>query len=1030
MIITSKSGTEFDLTEKKRVSSLRTQLTKAHDNHNLPALEHVKKQLDQYQRDKKSQYNADSVAQDIHQTVEKAIEGINKLAIINIKTKQSSYNVTLPDERKKLEGRIKAYGKSRDLKTLESIKEQIAKEKKKNPAFMSILEYLEKMVIERMDIDLEYQSYTEVLSENFLKGRRVINKSLMQQENIYRYDEEALQDYLKKSVTKKKKTGEENFQELSACFWLDFSAKTDFLAQANEEQKAYFVIAFSRLFSHNSTYYPAQGYGKSQQKECEAPLVYYRSQSEHPIVQQYMVSALSNSYGPQNEVFKQMVQDSSIIRNKEYAENLQALNEQGVLTEAVKLSYFGATLAHLATRSNETELLRGLISDFSEKNIAIFLPKKPNLFSDKYSSTVLSGNLTAIKTEFHKLSAGVSNWEPYSNLQSEVSLQRNNQARKIVEACVGKSLDMLNVTHPENSSFIYIDLFPSFDDEELKQSKNYKEGLTNLLIGFLGGLINANAKAHGLHEFVQRRQSFGFLRASITDAGSLRVRLSLGLESEAFNKVVIDSIEEFNRLLKQYNFISPNESTSTSTKKLVKKSKEACERKQGKEETDKTGNYWLNSMRCVDDQWVALLISEKYITQAHESDDKQDGSQRDKRKKLSQLKINMAFEKYLQEFIINRVKHKKVAENDSKDIRRVGYSFVNESNVVLEEAEGQNETIIEKSQLLQILKNIVQETINLVTMLDKLPTSYSLYYLLLKLLHNCQKGMALIEHSHEYELSHIHSKANLLIENLQEYLIPFKVMINDIVATKDLTEFEKKKVASALAIDESVDIGIFYNDSGMQAINASILSMLQQNFLEDEDENSLYLFPGSYYEIHEFCKDAGINVQERKNASTWFCDITQIDFLQEKLSKAKQLRTVVIDVTNNSSVDALEGMQETVANLRKKGIWVVLTCSSLKHEELGLDKYQSGKSVYIAPEGQTLKTEIAEKLQKISNQVMNPLTASLRQTVEIVTNEYPKSDMLRKSTEGSLLAKAGLFKQAVQINEATPGQNLSIVNAS
>ena len=70
----------------------------------------------------------------------------------------------------------------------------------------------------------------------------------------------------------------------------------------------------------------------------------------------------------------------------------------------------------------------------------------------------------------------------------------------------------VRLSYSEGASYIYLDLFTSMLLAKTRDSANYKEGLTNLLLGFFGGLLNYNAKQAGMQIRAERRQSFGFLR--------------------------------------------------------------------------------------------------------------------------------------------------------------------------------------------------------------------------------------------------------------------------------------------------------------------------------------------------------------------------------------------------------------------------------------------------------------------------------------------------------------------------------------
>jgi hypothetical protein len=525
-------------------------------------------------------------------------------------------------------------------------------------------------------------------------------------------------------------------------------------------------------------------------------------------------------------------------------------------------------------------------------------------------------------------------------------------------------------------------------------------------------LDNHNAALRGLHTFVQRRQSFAFLRSTLTDMSSLKIRLSLGLEPDIFADVVVASIKQLNVLIKEFNFTKGTNSEND----LVKQASAAFERPRGAKATEKTGNYLRGAMRSLDDQWASFLVAQKYL---QEQSQKDEGDVNAKNK--------AAFEEYLQEFVIARCNHEKTSEPEHKSITRYGYSFENKSEVKSTETREEKE-ILQNNVVFQLLQNIINKTINKILSLKDIPESYSYYYILQKLLHNCEKGIALLAHLGEYEITHLYAKANLLIEEIGEYLIPLKAL-TDKQANADskedditkLSNFEKKKITETLGVEEK-QIHLFYNDSGQQAATLGIIAMSQQCMTDRSNQTAVecYLFENSYFEIADFIKKDTTAVTQTKNqnqANIWFTDITNIELLENMLEQdekslddAEHLQAVIIDITNNSSKALLSRLKPVTDALLKKGIWVELVCSSLKHEELGLDKYQSGKTIILAPDKKKkLDTTVNEQLTAISQAAMPQLVASFRNLVTDVLQEQ-KSAVAKK-----MQAKTKVEEQIKQV---------------
>ena len=69
----------------------------------------------------------------------------------------------------------------------------------------------------------------------------------------------------------------------------------------------------------------------------------------------------------------------------------------------------------------------------------------------------------------------------------------------------------------------------------------HEEGWTNAVLSFFGGLLNHFAAVHGQAVYVTRRQSFGFLRPTLTDTKE-SFRLSLGAQPVGYADVILEAL--------------------------------------------------------------------------------------------------------------------------------------------------------------------------------------------------------------------------------------------------------------------------------------------------------------------------------------------------------------------------------------------------------------------------------------------------------------------------------------------------------
>jgi hypothetical protein len=526
-------------------------------------------------------------------------------------------------------------------------------------------------------------------------------------------------------------------------------------------------------------------------------------------------------------------------------------------------------------------------------------------------------------------------------------------------------LKNLSLKTVEGTSCLYIELYPSWRKDE---SKNYSEGVTNALIGFFGGLINYYAKQKGLYIQTERRQSFGFLRSTLTDVGSMQIRLSLGLEPAVYNEVLMQSLQGLDTLLAKYDFRNRQDPA-------LKEYFETCEQPIGKDKTkitEKTGNYFLAAMRSDHHKWQALSEAEYQLAQNPSS-------------------LDTAFTEYLKQFVKNK-----------GDITAKKSEALNSSVLKAKDDSSENS---QSSIIFYILQNLLRYALDFTAKLEPLSEkemianfAHSYWHSLSKLYNNCDKALALIAQIEKYQASHLYAKANLLIENILEYLISLdslELMRNkanaktmDPVAELRLTE--QTYNSSKLNIPQD-QINCYFTDNGQQANTASIFAMRAQVYPTEKSknysDNNVYVFEQSYYELDSFFNDfKGLSTPNKQVSNVVFMDIACIGKFDR--TQFPQLKSVIIDITHQPNLDNAR-LKALVQDLYNNGIWVNLTTSSLKHEQLGLDKYQSGRIITIAPKGDAINRDVDDLLSEIDSNAMHPAIASYLSIVNSVYAEKP-----------------------------------------
>lgn len=291
---------------------------------------------------------------------------------------------------------------------------------------------------------------------------------------------------------------------------------------------------------------------------------------------------------------------------------------------------------------------------------------------------------------------------------------------------------------------LFIRIYPGFDEEKYKSS-NYKEGVTNTIMSFLGGLINHRLEIKGLNLHVDRRQSFGFLRASLADIDSLRFRLSFGFEPDVFHEVLLESFGFLDQILDVCDFRDEKNYYLSSFFMPVEKPKT----KDGRP-TENTGTALRKTMRSEEKQWLSFNDAKEFLDESYNPTDLNyilDAFQiyLNSIVYLSSLDIPNKTGKYLSEKLKKYTKE--IAKQDSS-------------------TNGQTQGSI----FLELLANIIDYSIFFIrnrSPIDKnTPFLFSLHHSIEKLFNNCQKGMCIILHAEKLEVTHLFLKASLLIENM------------------------------------------------------------------------------------------------------------------------------------------------------------------------------------------------------------------------------------------------------------------------
>ena len=530
------------------------------------------------------------------------------------------------------------------------------------------------------------------------------------------------------------------------------------------------------------------------------------------------------------------------------------------------------------------------------------------------------------------------------------------------------------------STCLIIKLYPGF----INEYDDYKEGVTNVLLSFFGGILNHICEQRGYSLHTERRQSFGFLRPTLTDAGSLRMRLSLGLEPHQFDDIIVECLKEFNKLLSTFKF---NDRSHESVKALFDTPAHL-----------KRDSYLRNIVRKDDRTLRTFRQAKAYLDRGQ--------------LKYKSDYITHSMSDFLQEYVVNQ-----------KSID-TGKAPQPSHKVAVETC---------SSNIVVLLKRVVDYTIRFASDIKFIEQNdslngfvHSFWHLLQKLFNNCDKAKSLIENLDKLESTHFYAKASLLIENILEYLILIDGLLtlrhqntnSNIDSINKLKNTEINYATSQLGMKKE-QVNVFFTDSGQQAITTSLLVMSGMHHGELSDgkkiDHDVFLFDESYFEVKSFMEDIDFSLRckTKHNAKILFIDFTKLNNLI--FDEFKSLKTIIIDITHFPSLDN-DLLKKVIVEAHKKDIWVVLVESNLKHKQLGIDKYQSGQIMTLAPRNKFLPPSAKDEFQTISDYAMHPAIASYFNIVNEICEEKEPVKRIETSTMDAaaikVLPKLGIFASA------------------
>ncbi len=296
---------------------------------------------------------------------------------------------------------------------------------------------------------------------------------------------------------------------------------------------------------------------------------------------------------------------------------------------------------------------------------------------------------------------------------------------------------------------------------------------------------------------------------------------------------------------------------------------------------------------------------------------------------------------------------------------------------------------------IQLLTNVLDYALNFVKTLPQAQEDMALlhcyWHSLLKLHTHITDAISLLQTKDTIEAGEFHRRTTMTIENILEYLISLEQLKQTYQASPNnksdpVTELRHAELGyyqHALGLSQN-NLNLHFTDSGQQAISSAliVLSIVVQG--------DVHIFNRSYFEVANFMEEARANgISETTNlekASIVFADVTQIQALNKH--PLKGMKALIIDMTHHPLLDQ-EELKTFIKKQHERGICVVLVESGLKHQQLGLDKYQTGKITTLYPKVQDAAQTRAynDLLKPISDDAMHPSIASYLQMVNHICQD-------------------------------------------
>lgn len=789
--------------------------------------------------------------------------------------------------------------------------------------------------------------------------------------------------YLNKHPRDKRKTADANFLQILSCCMHDFT-----LNETDTDKCARYLAAVLHTHQTLSSYIPEPGYGKSHEATKGSVNKYARTQADHALNVAYQVMTKDNSASGVcilqiNHSLKKSVLNSAPQSD---FKDIKLFNSLGYIDKKANKApkkMFNTVVGHSGVRLNTHQnILAALKHKLKDESPSEWISKlrqcgaissSTSSFLECTPDDVLKHRLTQIQKLFEDLTIKSSSAILQDKLASKLYQYRIDALNIIKNRLTKIELSRLEVCFNENSTCMTVAFYPH---NQLTQNANYTEGVTNVIIGIFGGLVNHLCDKYGLNYNIQRRPSFGFNRSTLTDVGHMKMRVSMGLEGPTLALVLIEALKLLDDVLAEFDF------TDTKDERLAD-GFEVVENPRRTEITENTGIAFLKSMRS--DQNVVNTVKAVHYQLNHSSNHEGESNY-----------VHDAIQQYINDLVGDTLTTNFIPIEDNHVI-----------NIRDKKVNGlKDEAVTTNHILVKLVSNCLHEGLQVglrsQDVLKQHKSFHRSYYIaLVKLYKNCHKAAALLEKCHEFPASLFYIKSILLVENIIEYLILLD-SLNHLFAVdlkdKKIDEWRESERAYYAEIAEmpAENLSVYFTAGGEQALVTSLVSIQQQlsqdKTKKDPGHDAIYISPSVYYELEIFLKkDIKLNIIRKTSSksSIAILDIQDVEKYLTVLDNKTLHNYFIVDITHApfSNKNTLKEFSQWCQENHK---YLVLVSSMLKHEELGMDRCQLGKMIFYKPDKNGLEKNIIDELMSIEREAIHPLMASFQGVINGITAEKPK----------------------------------------